>query len=192
MNAHFSAQRGGYNLTSTPRRPESKDEPLQDGGKEAQHDEPIMDMIMDMKPGSDTALPSPNGITASNLLLLSSYLQQSSYKTNAKQTIDAFGVEILQHPFLFVTMLSAIILEAVGIQGVVAVGEEAEVRNLAGFGRTLIKLQGNRAPSWLIEKNEFLRNLELPEGVNARIFICDAGGCREMKIGDLDAQAGQA
>lgn len=148
-----------------------------------QHDE----SIMDVKPGSDTALPSPNGITASNLLLLSSYLQRSSYKTNAKQTIDAFGVEILQHPFLFVTMLSAIILEVVGIQSVVAVGEEAEIRHLAGFGRTLIKLDDTRARGWLIEQNQLLRDLELTEGPKARIFICDAGVCREVKeIGEFD------
>lgn len=83
---------------------------------------------------------SPNGIIATNLLLLSSYLEEPSYKTIAKQTVDAFAVGMAQHPFLFVSMLCAIVLWAVGVKSVVAVGNVA-AHGLGGFGRTVVKLQ---------------------------------------------------
>ena len=83
---------------------------------------------MNSKPGSDTSMPSPNGVTAMNLLLLSSYLEDSTYKRQARETIDAFAVEIIQHPFLYVSMLSALVLDTFGISD-----------SDQGFGRTLVK-----------------------------------------------------
>ncbi|KAI1910459.1 hypothetical protein LOZ12_004679 [Ophidiomyces ophidiicola] len=62
-----------------------------------------------LKPGTDAATPSINGVIAQNLLRLSSLLGDNSYRLLAKQTCSAFVAEIMQHPFLFVGLLDAIV-----------------------------------------------------------------------------------
>lgn len=57
---------------------------------------------------------------ARNLLRLSSILQEDKYRVLAHQTCHSFAVEILQHPFLFVGLLDAI------------VGLETGTRNITG------------------------------------------------------------
>lgn len=160
--------------------PTSYSDQVQNGSEE----EPSFP-IMTLKPGSDNALPSPNGIIASNLLLLSSYLEDSFYKTLAKRTIDAFAIEIIQHPFLYVSMLSAIVLEAVGVKSIVATGD-VDVHLLAGFGRTVVRLQDGSEHEWLIKRNQLLKGLKLSNGKEGRVMICEAGTCRELKDGELD------
>jgi uncharacterized protein YyaL (SSP411 family) len=145
---------------------------------------------MDLKPGSDSALPSPNGLVACNLLLLSSYLSESSYRTLAQQTINVFAIELVQHPFLFVSMLSAIVLEAVGVKSIVVIGD-AEAHQLSGFGRTVIKLADKQGQQWLEGRNGLLRGLKPRAGEKGRVMICEAGICRELKDGELDAASGQ-
>ncbi len=179
LNAHFSSPTGGYNLTSTT--PASKSSLLQNGLEE-EGSLPIMNL----KPGSDNALASPNGIVASNLLLLSSYLGEASYRILAKRTIDAFAIEIVQHPFLFVSMLSAIVLEALGVKSFVATGD-AVVHQLGGFGRTVVRLHHKQGHGWLLERNQLLRGVELSDGEHNRVMICEAGTCRDLKDGELDA-----
>lgn len=125
--------------------------------------------IVRLKPGTDNALPSPNGVIAMNLLYLSSYLNEKEgrYLKTARQTIDAFAVEIIQHPFLFVTLLGAVVLEALGVKTIQVQGEisESEIRSLNGWGRTLVKLSA--------------------EG-EKKVFLCENGVCREMVEGELD------
>jgi uncharacterized protein YyaL (SSP411 family) len=183
LNAHFASPSGGFNLTRTP--PSSKSDLVQND-LEGEPSVPIMTL----KPGSDNALPSPNGIIASNLLLLSSYLEDPSYRAMAKRTIDAFAIEIIQHPFLFVSMLSAVVLEAVGVKSVVVAGP-AVVDHLGGFGRTVIRLYKNHGQEWLVARNELLSGITREGGENGRVMICEAGTCRELKDEDLDARGGE-
>jgi uncharacterized protein YyaL (SSP411 family) len=180
QNSHFASLTGGYNLTTGP--PSSEAGPQSNGLEEEQ-----AVPVMNLKPGSDNALPSPNGIAASNLLLLSSYLQEPSYRKLAKGVIDAFAIEIIQHPFLFVSILSANVLETVGVKSIVAVGDAVE-HQLSGFGRTVTKLQESQGREWLVGRNPLLKNLKLKDGHGGRVMICAAGICRELKDGELDAQ----
>lgn len=183
LNNHFRSPVGGYNLVSTS--PSSNPTLLQDGFEEAESV-----LFMNIKPGSDNALPSPNGIIASNLLILSSYLDESTYRKLAKQTIDAFAIEIIQHPFLYVTMLSAIVLEAVGVASVVAIGD-ATLHQFRGFGRTVIRMDGSERQGWLLDRNQILKGLNLGGGEENRVMICEAGTCREVKDGELGAHREQ-
>jgi uncharacterized protein YyaL (SSP411 family) len=180
QNSHFACSTGGYNLTSGP---PSSEAGLLSSGLEEEQAVPLMNL----KPGSDNALPSPNGIAASNLLLLSSYLQEPSYRKLAKGVIDAFAIEIVQHPFLFVSILSANVLETVGVKSIVAVGDAVD-HQLSGFGRTVTKVQGSERQEWLVERNPLLKNFKLRDGERGRVMICAAGTCREPKAGELDAQ----
>lgn len=184
LNTHFASPTGGYTLTSAT--PFSKADLPQNGPEEAQSMP-----LMNIKPGSDNALPSPNGIIATNLLLLGSYLEERSYEKLAKRVIDAFAIEIVQHPFLFVSMLSANVLEAVGVKSVVAVGD-AVVHQLGGFGRTVTKSQARPGREWLMERNPLLKSQKLGDGERGRVMICEAGTCREPKDGELDAHGEQA
>jgi uncharacterized protein YyaL (SSP411 family) len=77
--------------------------------------------LLRLKPGTDSATPSANGIIAQNLLRLSALLEDDKYRTLAEQTCNAFSVEILQHPFLFVGLLDAIVSLEIGVKSVVGV-----------------------------------------------------------------------
>ena len=179
LNTCFFSPMGGYNLVSTP--PPQASRLSEKGGEDGQ-----AVPIVNLKPGSDNAIPSPNGIIATNLLLLSSYLDEPLYRTMAKRTIDAFAIEIIQHPFLFVSMLSAIVLEAVGVKSIVATGD-VKVDHLAGFGRTVVKFNGQQGCEWLKGRNSLLRGLELTNSSQGRVLICEAGACREVQDGEFDA-----
>ncbi|KAL4790037.1 hypothetical protein BDV19DRAFT_349601 [Aspergillus venezuelensis] len=76
--------------------------------------------LLRLKTGTESAVPSTNGVIARNLLRLSSLLEEDSYRVLARQTCQSFAVEILQHPFLFVGLLDAI------------VGLETGTRNITG------------------------------------------------------------
>ncbi|KAL4915121.1 hypothetical protein BDW62DRAFT_132836 [Aspergillus aurantiobrunneus] len=80
--------------------------------------------LLRLKTGTESAVPSVNGVIARNLLRLSSLLEEDKYRVLARQTCHSFAVEILQHPFLFVGLLDAI------------VGLETGTRNVTGVFST--------------------------------------------------------
>ena len=65
--------------------------------------------LLRLKTGTESATPSVNGVIARNLLRLGSLLEDEEYRTLARQTCRSFSVEILQHPFLFVGLLDAVV-----------------------------------------------------------------------------------
>lgn len=99
--------------------------------------------IIRLKPGTDSSLPSPNGAICTNLLYLSSYRpdKQSEYIGKARAVLDAFAVEIIQHPFLYVSLLSGVVMEQVGVKTLVApmTMRDSQLRRLKGWGRTVVK-----------------------------------------------------
>lgn len=130
------------------------------------------DRIINLKPGTDSALPSPNGIIAQNLFYLASYLpeKKDEYEEMAKDTIESFAVEIIQHPFLFVSALGAVVMDAAGIKTMqVGTGVAPDrIRTISGWGRTVRKM---------------------PEGQGIRtddVMICEGDGCRPLREGELD------
>jgi uncharacterized protein YyaL (SSP411 family) len=144
------------------------------------------DQILRLKPGTDNTTPSPNGITVSNLLYLSSYAKTApKYQDDltlgdrlyqqAKGTIDAFAVEMLQHPFLYVTLLGGVVMESLGVHSLIVPAdmslEEVQERGLRGFSRTVVRgAEGMR---------------------NGEVMICSRGGaCRPLGEGDLDEEPG--
>jgi uncharacterized protein YyaL (SSP411 family) len=127
-------------------------------------------LLFRLKPGTDASLPSPNGVIANNLFYLSSYLpdQRKHYISLGRKVLDAFAVEIIQHPWLYVGMLSAVVLEQVGVKRLVipkTMGD-AEAGKVKGFGRVVVA-----------------------DDVSA-VMICEGGGvegvCRELKKGELE------
>lgn len=141
------------------------------------------EQILRLKPGTDNTVPSPNGIIVSNLFYLASYAKtapqfQDDLKlgdrlySQAKGTIDAFAVEMLQHPFLYVTLLGGVVMESLGVQSLMIPPdmslEEVAKRGLRGFSRTVV-----RGPA------------DMRSG---EVMICTSDGvCRSLKEGELDA-----
>ncbi|KAL3467643.1 hypothetical protein BJX64DRAFT_147552 [Aspergillus heterothallicus] len=83
--------------------------------------------LLRLKTGTESAVPSVNGVIARNLLRLSSLLEEDTYRILARQTCHSFAVEILQHPFLFVGLLDAIVGLETGTRSVTGVFSTASV-----------------------------------------------------------------
>ncbi|EXJ93535.1 hypothetical protein A1O1_01927 [Capronia coronata CBS 617.96] len=129
--------------------------------------EPSGEQIIRLKPGTDNSLPSPNGVICSNLLYLSSYLldRQAEYLAKARAVLAAFAVEMIQHPFLYVTLLSGVVMEQVGIKTLIApmTMRDSQLRRLKGYGRTVVR------------------------GFVQDVMICTREGvCRPLKQSDLE------
>ncbi|RMZ87391.1 hypothetical protein DV736_g5383, partial [Chaetothyriales sp. CBS 134916] len=127
------------------------------------------DQLFRLKPGTDNSLPSANGVIANNLFYLGAHVphKQAQYAARARAILDAFGVEIIQHPFLYVGMLSAVVLDQVGVRQLIVprtMGDVA-VGRYKGFGRTVNK------------------------GDVKKVMICSSspnGVCRELRDGELE------
>lgn len=156
-------------------------------------------------------LPSTNAVIAQNLFHLSSLFEDESFASLGKSTVDAFAVEILQHPFLFVGMLSALIMLQVGLRNVVqvqpsgsAAGEQLQAsevwaklksKNITRDGKTLVSLVRQSSASetdWIVSRNPLLAGLikgdidgsAATDGGRERILVCEAGSCRELRDGE--------
>ncbi|CAK45476.1 uncharacterized protein An08g05030 [Aspergillus niger] len=98
--------------------------------------------LLRLKTGTESATPAVNGVIARNLLRLGSLLEDEGYKTLARQTCRSFSVEILQHPFLFVGLLDAI------------VGLETGTRNVTGVFSTAVTEGSVQASEGVIRKTD--------------------------------------
>ena len=128
----------------------------------------------------DASEPSTNGISASNLYRLSSFLNDDSYALKAKETVAGFESEMLQYPWLFASFMPSIVAGNLGLKGVVVSGtggekiKEFEKQPRGGLG-TFARLDTTSV--WLRERNSLLKGFGL-DG-KTRILICEGGACRE-------------
>lgn len=83
--------------------------------------------ILRLKTGTESTTPSVNGIIARNLLRLGTLLEDEEHRSLARQTCGAFSVEILQHPFLFVGLLDAVVGLETGTRQVTGVYCTADI-----------------------------------------------------------------
>ncbi|KAI9699390.1 MAG: hypothetical protein M1836_003001 [Candelina mexicana] len=149
------------------------------------------DLILRLKDGMDSAEPSTNGISAQNLYRLSSLLDDEEYLRLAGKTVQAFEAEIMQHPFLFSSLLVGVVCGNVGMRGVVVCGEEEEeggggvqealrkIRSGVSTNGTLLRLGGGAKSMWLRERNGLLSGMDASR---ARVQICEGGACREEAV----------
>lgn len=70
--------------------------------------------ILRLKDGMDTALPSTNAVSVSNLFRLGIMLSDEVYTALARESINAFEAEILQYPWLFPGLLSGVVTARLG------------------------------------------------------------------------------
>jgi uncharacterized protein YyaL (SSP411 family) len=149
------------------------------------------DLIMRLKDGMDNAEPGTNGVSAQNLDRLGALLEDENYTKKARETASAFEAEIMQHPFLFPSMMDAVVAGRLGIRHVVITGEGDRVEQwLKRYrerpqGLGTVSRVGKGLGKWLKERNELVISMdESKEGV----MLCENGACREelgMDMGSL-------
>ncbi|KAI2639226.1 spermatogenesis-associated protein [Xylaria nigripes] len=86
--------------------------------------------ILRVKEGMDGSQPSTNSVSVSNLFRLGALLSDKKYTYLAKASVNAFSVEILEHPNLFPGLLCGIIPWRLGGRHWVSVGDHAKAKSL--------------------------------------------------------------
>lgn len=74
----------------------------------------VQDVILRLKDGMDTAQPSTNAVSISNLFRLGFILGDTHCIKIARETINAFEVEALQYPWLFIGLLGGVVTARLG------------------------------------------------------------------------------
>lgn len=64
----------------------------------------------------DTSLPSTNALSVSNLFRLSDLLDDEKFTSLARETINAFEAEMLQHPWLYPGLLAGVVTARLGTE----------------------------------------------------------------------------
>ncbi|KAI9780281.1 MAG: hypothetical protein M1816_003123 [Peltula sp. TS41687] len=135
------------------------------------------DLILRLKDGMDNAEPSPNGISAQNLYRLSSMFGDDEYGEYARKTCRAFEPELMQHPFLFTSMLPAVVAGALGVKSVVVTGQgpridEAlkRIRGRIRSAETLVRLVPETAGGWLTTRNARLAEIKADK---PSVMVCE-------------------
>ncbi|KAH6868161.1 hypothetical protein BKA58DRAFT_316939 [Alternaria rosae] len=146
------------------------------------------DLIMRLKDGMDNAEPGTNGVSAQNLDRLGALLEDEEYTKKARDTASAFEAEIMQHPFLFPSMMDAVVVGKLGIRHSVITGEGQRVdewlqryrERPAGLGT--VSRVGKGMGEWLSKRNALVKSMDkASEGV----MVCEGGACRDALSMDM-------
>jgi len=148
------------------------------------------DLLLRLKDGMDNAEPSTNGVSASNLNRLASILEDDDYRLKAKKTAEAFEAEVMQHPFLFTSMMDAVVVSKLGMSNYALCGEGPEIdeavqrlRMQPRPTRTLVRLGGGGAQSeWLRGRNQLLASMDAGK---ASVQLCEGMSCRMLEVGEV-------
>jgi uncharacterized protein YyaL (SSP411 family) len=154
--------------------------------------------LLRLKSGTDSATPSINGIIARNLVRLGALLEDDGYRQLARQTCNTFSVEMMQHPFLFVNLLDAIVGLELGVKnvsGVLAADEadeaaaaalreriRAEAGSAAATSTATMALVDVRSSHWLRGRNPLFRDLKPGTPPKNYLLVCETGSCRVVDL----------
>lgn len=149
-------------------------------------------LLPTLKDSNDGAEPSTNGITALNLFRLASFFSDDSYRQIARRTIAAFEAEIVEHPFLFASLLNAIVWERLGGREVTVVGEGEELERSVAVLRsrlkastTVTRLGGSAKSEWLVGRNELLKGMDQGKKM---VQVCENMECRIVGTEQLEKE----
>jgi len=152
------------------------------------------DLILRLKDGMDGAEPAANGTSAQNLLRLAALLDDAQYARRARATLAAFEPEVLQHPFLFVGLLDAVVGVRLGVRAAVVCGEGARVDALLRRERLALGAvaavarigPGARSDAWLRARNTLVAAMDPARAV---VLLCHDGVCTEYGGGEAEGAA---
>ncbi|KAJ8115685.1 hypothetical protein OPT61_g2717 [Boeremia exigua] len=146
------------------------------------------DLLMRLKDGMDNAEPGTNGVSAQNLDRLGALLEDENYVKLARDTASAFEAEVMQHPFLFPSLMDTVVAGKLGVRHIVITGEGPRVEEWlrryrerpAGLG-TISRVRSHGG-EWLKQRNQLIRSMDAGrEGV----MLCENGSCKDELSMDL-------
>lgn len=157
------------------------------------------DLILRLKDGMDNQEPSTNGITSTNLRRLATLLEDDSYITLSSSTVTAFSAELLQHPFLFTSMLPTVVADNLGSRSLTMAGNKtdpaiskqlAEIRS-EGLHPYVDVLfvdmekweEEDEALRWLAQRNKVVQAAVDTVRKQGRAFVqvCAGGRCERLE-----------
>ncbi|RPB26334.1 hypothetical protein L211DRAFT_821396 [Terfezia boudieri ATCC MYA-4762] len=168
------------------------------------------DLILRLKDGLDSQEPSTNGISTTNLhrlatIISSPHPSSPSFLTYATKTCDAFSPEILQHPFLFCSLLPAIVASNLGMRSVILAGDpddpelkkqRSRLRGKLLTNTTIVQVDPKKVKSgdedvkWLLERNAVLGEVlnRVEKKGKGMVQICEGNRCLDvLDMGDIEA-----
>ncbi|CUS11312.1 unnamed protein product [Tuber aestivum] len=152
--------------------------------------------------GLDSQEPSTNGVSANNLFRLGTLLGDSKLEEYAQQTCSAFATELLQHPFLFSSLMPAIVASNLGMRSVVLAGDPKDptlekhlktLRSKLLTNTTLVQLDPARKDSleWLLNRNDLHKELlkvATTDGGKPVVQVCEGTKCLDaFDMGDIES-----
>ncbi|CAZ83849.1 unnamed protein product, partial [Tuber melanosporum] len=160
------------------------------------------DLILRLKDGLDSQEPSTNGVSANNLFRLGTLLGDPKLEEYAQQTCSAFSTELLQHPFLFSSLMPAIVASNLGMRSVVLAGDPKDptiekhlkrLRSKLLTNTTLVQLDPARGDSldWLLSRNKLhkeLLNVAAKGSGKPVVQVCEGTKCLDaFDMGDIES-----
>ncbi|KAF2840327.1 hypothetical protein M501DRAFT_1010460 [Patellaria atrata CBS 101060] len=145
---------------------------------------PSPDLILRLKDGMDDSEPSANGVSAQNLHRLAALFDDATYTDRAQKTALSFEAEIMQHPYLFSSMMGSVVAGRLGVRSVVVCGEGErvekavrEIRERVVPNGVVARLgAGAKSDGWLRARNELFKHFDANK---PRVQVCEDGVCRE-------------
>ena len=143
-------------------------------------------ILFRIKEDYDGAEPSPNSLSALNLLRLSQITGNEAFREKAQQTLRAFGDQMAKIPTALPQLLCAADAFEVKPLQIVIAGhrDEAQTRALleevhAHFlpNKVLLLADGGIGQEWLGRKLEFIRAAK-PQGDKSTAFVCENFVCQ--------------
>jgi uncharacterized protein YyaL (SSP411 family) len=150
-------------------------------------------LILRLKDGMDTSLPSTNSICVTNLFRLGTMLNEEGYGALARETVNAFEVEMMQYAWLFPGLLAGVVKVRLGGKTWAVLGdaEDDEVTaetlrrvntSPSGGIETIVRVHPG---SWVAGKNSLLGEL-ISKQEKGCFFLDDGGSYRPASARDLE------
>lgn len=139
--------------------------------------------LLRLKTGTESATPSVNAVISRNLLRLAALLDDPEYVTLARQTLNSFSVEILQHPFLFVGMLDVIVGLQTGTRTVTGVFTTADVPTSLPRGDSLISRTNQPISAYDLLRQRLRR--EIGASVSSTVAVTSIVDIRPSHLKDF-------
>ena len=151
-------------------------------------------ILIRMKEDYDGAEPSPNSVSALNLLRLAQITGDEALRARGSKTIAAFTTQLLRLPVAMPQMLAALIFDVVKPRQIVIAGSPgaADTRALLREvhehfipNKIMIHADGSEGQQFLAGKNEFLSTVAPMYG-KATAYVCENFTC-QLPVTDVAA-----
>ena len=153
-------------------------------------------ILIRMKEDYDGAEPSPNSVSALNLLRLARMTGDAALHTRASKTLAAFSAQLQRVPVAMPRMLATLIFDIAHPKQIVIAGKpgapdtRALLREMRAHfipNKIVLYADGTEGQEFLAQKNEFLKTVTPIDGKSAA-YVCENFTC-QLPVTDVDALA---